>query len=112
MTRLFTGRFAFWLVFISGNQTCSGEQGIRLSPLDKLQPGASKGSALLFVFQALAIENIFNHWREVVMARKPQLRIRKDINDVRGDIIRHDENFAQIELRLDRIEKRLGLIDA
>jgi predicted nucleic acid-binding Zn-ribbon protein len=41
-----------------------------------------------------------------------QLRIRKDINDVRGDIIRHDENFAQIEVQLDRIAKRLGLIDA
>ena len=33
-----------------------------------------------------------------------QLRIRKDINDVRGDIIRHDENVAQIEVRLGLIE--------
>ena len=39
-----------------------------------------------------------------------QLRIRKDINDVRGDIIRHDENFARLEVRLDRIEKRLDLV--
>ena len=43
---------------------------------------------------------------------KGQLRIRKDINELRGDTIRHDENFAKIEVRLDRIEKRLGLIDA
>ena len=43
---------------------------------------------------------------------KGQLRIRKDVNDLRGDIIRHDENFAQIESRLDRIEKRLNLVEA
>ena len=43
---------------------------------------------------------------------KGQLRIRKDINELRGDIIRHDENFARLEVRLDRIEKRLELVDA
>lgn len=43
---------------------------------------------------------------------KGQLRIRKDINDLRGDILRHDGNFAQIEMRLDRIEKRINLVDA
>jgi hypothetical protein len=40
------------------------------------------------------------------------IRVRADIHDLQGDILRHDENFARLELRLDRIEKRLGLIDA
>jgi len=41
-----------------------------------------------------------------------QLRIRKDINELRSDIIRYDKSFAQIDVRLDRIEKRLDLVDA
>jgi len=50
-----------------------------------------------------------NNSRDLV---KGQLRIRKDVNDVRGDLIRSDGSFAEIEVRLDRIEKRLGLVDA
>jgi hypothetical protein len=40
------------------------------------------------------------------------IRVRSDIHDVRGDILRDEEHFARLELRLDRIEKRLGLVEA
>lgn len=41
-----------------------------------------------------------------------QVSIRQDIHGLEGHILRHDANFVQVKERLDRIEKRLGLIDA
>jgi len=50
-------------------------------------------------------ETLTDHTRQL-------LRVREDIHNVQGDVLRHDDRFARLELRLDRIEKRLGLIDA
>ena len=40
------------------------------------------------------------------------LRIREDINALRGDDLRHEAMQAQMDARLQRIESRLGFSDA
>ena len=37
---------------------------------------------------------------------------RRDLHTLHGDVLRHDERFARLELRLDKIDTRLGLVDA
>jgi len=41
-----------------------------------------------------------------------QIRVRNEINDLRGDILRLERSNAGIEVRLSRIERRLDLVDA
>ncbi len=41
-----------------------------------------------------------------------QIRVRNEINDLRGDILRLERSNAGIEARLSRIERRLDLVDA
>lgn len=50
-------------------------------------------------------ETLADHSRQFI-------RVRSDIHELKGDLLRHDENFARVELRLEHIEKRLGLIEA
>jgi hypothetical protein len=38
--------------------------------------------------------------------------VRQDINNLRGDDLRHETMQAQMDMRLDRIETRLNLHDA
>lgn len=40
------------------------------------------------------------------------IRIREEINSVRGDDLRIESMQAQMNFRLERIENRLGLVDA
>jgi hypothetical protein len=40
------------------------------------------------------------------------IRIREEINTLRGDDLRREGIQAQMDHRLERIEKRLGLVDA
>jgi hypothetical protein len=37
---------------------------------------------------------------------------RKQINGLQADMLRHEEHLARIDVRLDRIDKRVGLVDA
>lgn len=41
-----------------------------------------------------------------------QIRIREDINSLRVDDLRRESLQAQMDMRLDRIERRLNLSDA
>ena len=41
-----------------------------------------------------------------------QIRVRNEINDLRGDILRLERSNAGIEARISRIERRLDLVDA
>lgn len=41
-----------------------------------------------------------------------QIRVRNEINDLRGDILRLERSNAGIDARLSRIERRLDLVDA
>jgi chromosome segregation ATPase len=41
-----------------------------------------------------------------------QIRVRNEINDLRGDILRLERSNAGIDVRLSRIERRLDLVDA
>ena len=41
-----------------------------------------------------------------------QIRVRNEINDLRGDILRLERSNAGIETRISRIERRLDLVDA
>jgi hypothetical protein len=40
------------------------------------------------------------------------IECRKDIHGLEGHSIRHDGQYAQIERRLERIERRLDLVDS
>lgn len=40
------------------------------------------------------------------------IRVREDINDLRGDGLRRESLQAQMDVRLQRIENRLNLTDA
>ncbi|MGC2659932.1 MAG: hypothetical protein WA324_18395 [Bryobacteraceae bacterium] len=55
--------------------------------------------------QARVLEILADHSRQFI-------RIREDINGLRGDDLRRETMQAQIDTRLDRIEARLNLSDA
>ena len=51
---------------------------------------------------------------KAALADQPRqlIRIRKEINSLRGDDLRREALQAQMDVRLDRIEHRLNLTDA
>ena len=49
---------------------------------------------------------------EVGDLKQGQIRIRNDINDLRGDNLRLERMIAEIGVRVERIEKRLDLVEA
>jgi hypothetical protein len=55
--------------------------------------------------QARMIETLADHSRQFI-------KVRQDINNLRGDDLRRETLQAQIDMRLDRIETRLNLHDA
>lgn len=62
--------------------------------LKKLQDGQTK-----------ILEALGDHTRQLI-------RVREDINNLRGDDLRRENLQAQMDHRLDRIETRLNLTDA
>lgn len=40
------------------------------------------------------------------------IALRKQVHSVEGDVLRIEESFARVDLRLERLEKRSGLLDA
>jgi archaellum component FlaC len=59
------------------------------------------------------IQGDVSHLKTAVHELKQgQIRIRNDIHELKGDVLRLEQSNAGIEIRLDRIEKRLDLVEA
>jgi hypothetical protein len=55
--------------------------------------------------QARIIETLADHSQQFIA-------IRDDIHGVRGDVLRLERSIAETKVRLERIERRLELVDA
>ena len=51
------------------------------------------------------------HDHQFADLQRGMLQLREDVHSLRGDRIHYDKYFADIEARLDRVEKRLDLVD-
>ena len=96
-----------------------GQGAINTLPLLSLTTICYNGAAMtdeienLVLAQLCAVRVDLGQIKETLADHSRQfIRVRTDIHDLKGDLLRHAENFARVELRLDRIEKRLGLIEA
>ena len=49
---------------------------------------------------------------EIKDLKQTTMRVRKDVHELRGDVLRIDETIATVSDRLEFIEKRLSLTDA
>jgi hypothetical protein len=68
---------------------------------DDLHAGGNERAYLLSEVKA----TLADHSRQFI-------RVREDINDLRGDDLRRESLQAQMDVRLQRIENRLNLTDA
>ncbi|MCK9993777.1 MAG: hypothetical protein Dbin4_02297 [Alphaproteobacteria bacterium] len=67
---------------------------------------------LIFEILKAIQEKLDRHERILKDLQAGQIRIREELNGLRGDDIRREVLQAQMDHRLERIEKRLNLSDA
>jgi septal ring factor EnvC (AmiA/AmiB activator) len=91
----------------------NGVIGCRLLTIGLLQLAMSSETDNLVLEQLRAMRASLEQIKTTLADHTHQfIRIREDVHSLRGDVLRHDEHYARLEVRLEKIEKRLGLIDA